>query len=105
MSQNTIHWTSNEKGNLNYENSTWTSENSTWTNENTNWTNENTNWTKENIFSSLSVFRRVEEVGYGGITFFRLLSLFLIAFNSLLLHTIISNRDKAWVKQTKHVRY
>ena len=113
MSQNTIssiHWTSNESRNLNnenssYENSTWTNENTNWTKENTNWTQENTNWTRENIFSSLSVFRSVEEVGYGGITFLCLLSLFLIAFNSILLHTIISNRDKAWVKQTKHVRY
>ena len=80
-----------------------TNENITWTNEISNWTNEISTWTHE--VSSLSVFRDVDEVGFGGITFLRFLSLFLVAFNSILLHTIISNRDKAWVKQTKHIRY
>ena len=99
MSQNTIssiHWMSNENGN-------WTNENNTYKNHT--WTNENTNGTNGNIFSSLSVSRNVEEVGYGGITFLRLLSLFLIVFNSILLRAIISNKDKPWVKQTKHIRY
>ena len=37
--------------------------------------------------------------------FFILLCAFLIISNSLLLHTILSNRKKVWTKQTKHIVY
>ena len=95
----------NENSNRTNKNSNWNNESSNWTNENSNWNNESSNWTNDNNSSPLSVFRDVEELGYGGITFLLLLSLFLIAFNSLLLHTILSNKDKAWAKRTKHIRY
>ena len=100
-----LHWVAYENSNWTNESSNWTNESSTWTSEISNWTNKSSHWANGSNSSPLLVFRDVVELGYGGITFVLLLSLFLIAFNSILLHTILSNRHKEWAKRTKHIRY
>ena len=110
LSENST-WTTN--GNNSWtigENSTWTTNrNNSWTiSENSAWTANENNWpANEYSLTTLSVFRNVEEVGQTGIiiTFLRILVCCLLVFNSILLHTIISNKDKPWAKQTKQIRY
>ena len=108
MSQNTILISSFHRITTN-ENSTWTTNrnNNSWAiSENSNWTTNGNNWTaNEYNLTTHSIFLNVEEAGHSGIIFLHILSFFLLVFNSVLLHTFISNMDKAWAKQTKQIRY
>ena len=66
-----------------------------------NWTSNERSSTKWTLYGVATE----NDTSYGNVLTSILLSLFLVVSNSILLHTIVSNKGKTWAKQTKHIRY
>ena len=66
-----------------------------------NWTASETSFTNRSIYGGVTDYN----TSYGSVLIMIILSVFFVVSNSILLQTIACNKEKPWVKQTKHIRY